>query len=182
MNLAGTRADTWDLSGADRYCAQCESVIPPGGTFAGDGPDPCLGMIPGVSHACCGHGDAKKAYAVLGGAPDQSCTTIANGIVLREFDALEFFSLVGRCRERLSETVPTTPSRRDCMTEVLTLEERAYKIEGKLLKKKALTADELAARAGFTSGRSISRAISVLKQIGAITVIPGRKPKYLAAI
>lgn len=25
-------------------------------------PDPCLGMLPGVNNACCGHGNAHQAY------------------------------------------------------------------------------------------------------------------------
>ncbi len=39
---------------------------------AGEEPDPCLGELPGVVGACCGHGDSKKAYM-----------SFANGVVLR---------------------------------------------------------------------------------------------------
>lgn len=65
------------------------------------------------------------------------------------------------------------------MTEGLTLEQSAARIEKHLLKTKALTGGELASRAGFPSGQSISRAIGILKQIGHIVVVPGRKPTYL---
>src|SRR5262249_18041864 len=36
--------------GIERPCVQCGMVATP------DGPDPCLGMLPGVVSACCGHG------------------------------------------------------------------------------------------------------------------------------
>lgn len=32
-------------------------------------PDPCLGLLPGVKGACCGHGDESKAYIVFEGSP-----------------------------------------------------------------------------------------------------------------
>lgn len=35
-------------------------------------PDPCLGELPGVAGACCGHGDPSKAYV-----------SFENGVVLR---------------------------------------------------------------------------------------------------
>lgn len=28
----------------------------------GKEPDPCLGYLPGIAHACCGHGETKFAY------------------------------------------------------------------------------------------------------------------------
>ncbi len=34
----------------ERPCVQCGLLAAP------DGPDPCLGRLPGVSAACCGHG------------------------------------------------------------------------------------------------------------------------------
>lgn len=37
-------------------------------------PDPCLGQLPGVTNACCGHGD-----------PSQSYVCFAGGLVLRGF-------------------------------------------------------------------------------------------------
>jgi hypothetical protein len=36
--------------GVERPCVQCGVLAPP------DGPDPCLGMLPEVVSACCGHG------------------------------------------------------------------------------------------------------------------------------
>jgi len=30
----------------------------------GKEPDPCLGYLPGISHACCGHGKTAAAYCV----------------------------------------------------------------------------------------------------------------------
>src|SRR5207302_8831894 len=36
--------------GVERPCVQCGLVATP------DGPDPCLGMLPEVVSACCGHG------------------------------------------------------------------------------------------------------------------------------
>lgn len=58
------RTDTWrwadDMTlapshgGSERPCVKC------GLTATGDyGPDPCLGLIAGVSGACCGHGIAN---------------------------------------------------------------------------------------------------------------------------
>jgi hypothetical protein len=48
--------DTGELATYERPCAAC-------GLVAGeDGPDPCIGTIPGVDYACCGHGDPTGAY------------------------------------------------------------------------------------------------------------------------
>ena len=68
------------------FCADCGVSMPAG-------PDACLGTIPGVSHACCGHGSAKDAYVVLGGQPGQPSWEI-DTVTLRGLDALEFFSLI----------------------------------------------------------------------------------------
>lgn len=38
-------------------------------------PDPCLGKLPGVKHACCGHGKKESAYVMF-----------ENGIVIRGFE------------------------------------------------------------------------------------------------
>ena len=40
--------------------------------------DPCLGVLPGVSYACCGHGDPDDAYVAF-----------ENGIVFRGFNVIE---------------------------------------------------------------------------------------------
>jgi hypothetical protein len=63
-----------------------------------DGPDICLGYIPGVSHACCGHGNVSNAYAVLGGEPDQNVAKVPLTVTLDGNDALRFFKLVRRGR------------------------------------------------------------------------------------
>ena len=39
----------------NRACPLCGAV--------GDGPDPCMGRLPGVEHACCGHG-VEPCYVV----------------------------------------------------------------------------------------------------------------------
>lgn len=40
----------------DRPCGLC------GRAQTIDGHDPCLGTLPGVMNACCGHGDPRDAY------------------------------------------------------------------------------------------------------------------------
>jgi hypothetical protein len=40
-------------------CAVCGEVR------RDDEPDPCLGMLPGVWAACCGHGDPERAYVAI---------------------------------------------------------------------------------------------------------------------
>lgn len=40
-----------------------------------DGDDPCLGHLPGVSNACCGHGEPIEAYIQFN-----------NGVTVRGFD------------------------------------------------------------------------------------------------
>jgi hypothetical protein len=83
--------------GPCKLCGQCaveESA--PGSENEYGGRDPCLpGLIPGVSHACCGHGVIERAYVTLGGKPDQDIRTIEGGVVtLRGVKALIFFGLV----------------------------------------------------------------------------------------
>lgn len=48
-------AETFDLHGREpsncgKICKACKLVIP------ARGPDPCIGLLPGVKFACCGHG------------------------------------------------------------------------------------------------------------------------------
>ena len=44
---------------AERICDECDRDIKNGE------PDPCIGgYIPGVAHACCGHGNVHAAYCV----------------------------------------------------------------------------------------------------------------------
>lgn len=52
------RADPWDTDG---YCIHCG--IPEELDDRGHrGPDPCLGHLPGVTAACCGHGSRRDSY------------------------------------------------------------------------------------------------------------------------
>ena len=39
--------------------------------------DDCLGMLPGVKYACCGHGDRDNAYIMF-----------ENGVIVRGFDVI----------------------------------------------------------------------------------------------
>ena len=57
--------------GLVRPCAACGRVFE-------NKPDPCLGDLPGVEHACCGHGVPGKAYL-----------RFSNGVVVRGFDTVE---------------------------------------------------------------------------------------------
>lgn len=57
--------------------------------------DPCLGRLPGVSHACCGHGFTQP-YVTLGGEPGQPAYTIEDFVTLRGEAALTFFRLLGK--------------------------------------------------------------------------------------
>ena len=66
-----------DLTPAPPYgnpkpCTKCGAVFPYGGPEAG------LGTLPGVTFACCGHGDPKKAYIIF-----------ENGITIRGFTIIE---------------------------------------------------------------------------------------------
>lgn len=58
--------ETW----GDRPCGHCGLY---GSSNSGE-PDPCLGMLPGVTNACCGHGDPDEAYICFQG-----------GLVIRGF-------------------------------------------------------------------------------------------------
>jgi len=78
-----------------RFCDACQMHV-------SQGPDTCLGYLPGVSHACCGHGDVDSAYVVLGGEPNQKALTIANKLTPRGERALQFFALVRSGREHPS--------------------------------------------------------------------------------
>lgn len=62
-------AENW----TNRPCGHCGLHIPDGE------PDPCLGRLPGVTNACCGHGDPKQAYVCFD-----------NGLVVRGFRVDEF--------------------------------------------------------------------------------------------
>jgi hypothetical protein len=59
----------------ERPCVQCGAVADP------DGPDPCVGMLPDVVSACCGHG-VEEPYVLL-------------RFSLRGKEALNYFSKYG---------------------------------------------------------------------------------------
>lgn len=71
----------------DRWCEVCERVC------LGGEPDACLGLIPGVSHACCGHGHVEP-YVVLGGEPGESCQDIVRSVTLYGVEAECFFESI----------------------------------------------------------------------------------------
>lgn len=68
------------------YCLRCLRHVP-------EGPDLCLGVLPDVAHACCGHGVTRRAYVVLGGKPNQNTTEIPAAEVLRGKLALRYFGM-----------------------------------------------------------------------------------------
>ncbi len=55
-------ADTWE----DRPCGYCNKFN------TAEGHDACLGTLPGVMNACCGHGNVNEAYVQY---PDGSVST-----------------------------------------------------------------------------------------------------------
>ena len=42
-----------------KICKKCKKEVKVGE------PDPCIGMLPDVISACCGHGDVSKAYVTF---------------------------------------------------------------------------------------------------------------------
>lgn len=56
----------------DRPCGHCGRPNTP------EGHDACLGTLPGVRNACCGHGLPGRAYIQF-----------QNGVVVRHFDRIE---------------------------------------------------------------------------------------------
>lgn len=89
----------WQTSfGEAGFCGTCQRYMP-------QGVDACLGVLDGVSHACCGHGDADKAYVVIGGFPDQDATTIEKSCELRGQDAIDYFREVEQARSRSGSVV-----------------------------------------------------------------------------
>lgn len=51
-NTGESTVDTWE----SRPCGHC------GRDNTSEGYDACLGTLPGVMNACCGHGEVKGAY------------------------------------------------------------------------------------------------------------------------
>lgn len=58
--------------GEIRPCVKCGKLFD--GSYKGDA-DPCLGNLPGVNNACCGHG-----------VQDQSYIRFTNGVVIKNFE------------------------------------------------------------------------------------------------
>ena len=56
--------------GKIRHCVKCKKFYTPDDSDV----DPCLGMLPGVDAACCGHGDRSISYI-----------RFTNGVVIRNF-------------------------------------------------------------------------------------------------
>lgn len=67
--------DTW----RDRPCGHC------GEHNTAEGHDGCLGTLPGVINACCGHGEAAGAYVQF-----------EDGTELREGAAVAYFELMAK--------------------------------------------------------------------------------------
>lgn len=59
-----------------RPCAKCGLVFE--GSNIGE-PDPCLGVLPGVDNACCGHGVPEDAYI-----------RFTSGVVVTGFQCIEY--------------------------------------------------------------------------------------------
>lgn len=60
--------------GKIRPCIKCGKVF----TLGKGEADPCLGILPGVDNACCGHGVFSEAYI-----------RFRNGTVIRGFEKIE---------------------------------------------------------------------------------------------
>lgn len=74
MNGRWVYADTLTHAGFNGEVRPCKKC---GRTFSGSNngkPDPCLGALPGVDNACCGHGIREEAYV-----------RFTNGVILRGF-------------------------------------------------------------------------------------------------
>jgi hypothetical protein len=76
--------------GIERPCIACHQLAEP------HGPDPCLGWLPGVKAACCGHG-VEEPYVLLD-----------DGSVYRERMAMTWFLNHGRSTPMLLTQKPAT--------------------------------------------------------------------------
>lgn len=74
-------SDTKDLveENTDRLCGNCEKEN------TVEGHDPCLGTLPGVMNACCGHGNESGAYVQFWDGTD-----------IRGAKALEWFIITAK--------------------------------------------------------------------------------------
>ena len=64
-------------------CKSCGLEYEPG-----EEPDPCLGTLPGVIEACCGHGDPRKGYVFF-----------EDGLLFRGFRKIEHHDLTRKRRK-----------------------------------------------------------------------------------
>ena len=56
-----------------KTCLKCREIVNLGK------PDPCLGYLPGVAHACCGHGNINMAFVNgFDGCKPDECITEEN--------------------------------------------------------------------------------------------------------
>jgi len=82
-----------------RPCTHC-NLKPDGNDYEKDNHDPCIKNLPGVHHACCGHGIKTKKDADeknVSNRPYVSFSKHANdGITLEYQDALDFFKKHGK--------------------------------------------------------------------------------------
>ena len=67
-----TMEPTPGYGGGYRPCGKCKKSF--AGSYNGDA-DPCLGELPGVDNACCGHGFKGESYI-----------RFTNGIIIKNFD------------------------------------------------------------------------------------------------
>lgn len=82
-NLGKPRRGVDTTTGEAGYCDVCQVSMP-------QGPDACLGYLPNVSQACCGHG-VVEPYVVIGGTPDEADPKAPGKWTLRGEDATAFF-------------------------------------------------------------------------------------------
>jgi len=64
-------------------CKKCGRAYAPSAE-----PDPCIGMLPGVVEACCGHGNDTKAYVMF-----------ENGVLFRGIRRIEHHDLTRKRRK-----------------------------------------------------------------------------------
>lgn len=75
------------------------------GDKPGDGPDPCIGRIPGVRGACCGHGKTSDAYVVFAEWPRRFDKEV-DMLSLHGGAAVAFFVLVADGDRRMMKLHP----------------------------------------------------------------------------
>jgi len=79
--------------GREGFCLSCQKWM------GRREPDACLGFLPGVAHACCGHGSSDPitggAYCVFGDAPDEGVYEMKEVAVLWGDAATHYFRSLG---------------------------------------------------------------------------------------